>query len=92
MKSPDVAVGGGPPASGWAPLVKIGVSPQVASFGPNTVKVTVPVGAGAGSAAPVTVAMSEMGWPRSTEGVAWVVRVATEPGSPPTTRRERRRD
>ena len=33
---------------------------------------TVPVGVGAGDAAPVTVAVSEMGLPMVTAGVAWV--------------------
>ena len=51
---------------------------QVASLGPKTVKVTVPVGAGAGGGPPVTVAVSEMGLPMVTVGVAWVTMVATD--------------
>ena len=39
--------------------------------------VTKPVGAGAGPPAPVTVAVSEMGLPMVTVGVAWVAMVAT---------------
>ena len=54
-------MGGGPPASGTAALVKMGAPVQVGLSGPNRVKVTVPVGAGAGPAAPVTVAVSVMG-------------------------------
>ena len=65
VKSADVAVGGGPPARGRAALVKIGVPVQVGLAGPNRVKVTVPVGVGA-PAAPVTVAVSRMGWVRVT--------------------------
>ena len=77
MKVPELAVGGGPPPSGWAALVKMAGSAQVASLGPKRVKVTVPVGVGAGAAAPVTVAVSEMGLPMVTVGVAWVAMVAT---------------
>ena len=73
MNGSEVAVGGGPPASGRAALVKIGAPVQVALFGPNTVKVTVPVGAGAGAGAPVTVATSVIGLPMVTVGVAVVV-------------------
>ena len=62
---------GGPPLSGWAALVKIGGPAQVASLGPKTVKVTVPVAAGA-LAGTVTVAVSVMGWPSGTVGVAEV--------------------
>ena len=67
VNGPDaaVAVGGGPGvpgARGWAPLVNTGGPEQVASFGPNRVKVTVPVGDGA-PVAPVTVAVSAMGLP-----------------------------
>ena len=49
---------------------------QVALFGPKRVKVTVPVGGAAGAGAPVTVAVSEMGWPSWAVGVAWVAMVA----------------
>jgi hypothetical protein len=42
----------------------------VASFGPKTVKVTVPVGGV--PATPVTVAVSLMGWPSGAVGVAEV--------------------
>ena len=63
VKSADVAVGGGPPPSGRAALVKIGAPVQVGLAGPKRVKVTVPVGVGAGAASPVTVATSEMGVP-----------------------------
>ncbi len=72
----EVAVGAGPPASGWPALVKIGAPAQVALSGPKRVKVTVPVGAGAGAAAPVTMAVSEMGLPSWADGVAWVAKVA----------------
>ena len=74
----DVAVGGGPPASGRAALVKIGTPVQLALPGPKTVNVTVPVGVGAGAAPPVTVATSVMGLPMAAVGVAWVV-MATGP-------------
>ncbi len=57
--------------------MKIGAPVQVALSGPKTVKVTVPVGTGAGAGAPVTVAVSEMGLPMVTEGVAVVAMVAT---------------
>ena len=77
VNGPEVAVGGGPPARGWAALVKIGAPAQVALFGPNRVKTTVPVGAGAGAGPPVTVAMSEIGLPMVTVGVAEVTMVAT---------------
>ena len=50
---------------------------QVALLGPKRVKVTVPVGVGAGAGAPVTVAVSEIGLPMVTVGVAWVAIVAT---------------
>ncbi len=74
VNGPDVAVevGGGPGAPGvrgWAALVKIGAPVQVALFGPNRVKVTVPVGEPA-PATPVTVAVSEMGLPSWAVGVA----------------------
>ena len=72
VNGPEVAVGGGPPARGWAALVKIGAPVQVALSGPKRVKVTVPVGAGAGAGAPVTVAVSEIGLPTVTVGVAGV--------------------
>ena len=73
----EVAVGGGPPASGRLALVKIGAPVQVALSGPKRVKVTVPVGVGAGAGAPVTVAVSVMAPPKGTVGVAVVVIVAT---------------
>ena len=50
---------------------------QVALLGPNRVKTTVPVGAGAGAGEPVTVAVSEIGLPTVTVGVADVTMVAT---------------
>ena len=68
VKVPELAVGGGPPARGTAALVKIAGSAQVGSFGPKRVKVTVPVGVGAGAAPPVTVAVSEIGPPRVPSG------------------------
>ena len=77
MNGPELAVGGGPPARGWAALVKIGAPVQVALFGPKRVKTTVPVGAGAGAGQPVTVAVSEIGLPMVTVGVAEVAMVAT---------------
>jgi hypothetical protein len=55
-------------------LVKMGGPAQVASLGPKTVNVTVPVGAGA-LGAPVTEATSVMEPPRGTVGVAWVTTV-----------------
>ena len=78
-KGPEFAVGGGPPASGTAALVKIGAPVQVGLFGPKRVNTTVPVGAGA-PGVPVTVAVSEMGLPTVTGviadvtmvGVAWL--------------------
>ena len=70
-------MGGAPGTNGWAALVKIAGPAQVASSGPNRVKVTVPVGSGAGAGAPVTVAVSEIGLPMVTWGVAWVTMVAT---------------
>ncbi len=76
-KSSDVAVGGGPPASGRAALVRIGVPAQAASPGPKRVKVTVPVGAGVGAGPPVTVAVSRMGLPIVTGLVADVVIIAS---------------
>ena len=79
-----VAVGGGPGAPGvrgWAGLVKAGGPAQVALSGPKTLKVTVPVGAGA-PVDPVTVAVSEIGLPITAVGVAWVARVA--PACPTT--------
>ena len=72
VNGPELAVGGGPPARGWAALVKIGAPVQVALLGPKRVNVTVPVGAGAGAGAPVTVAVSEMAPPKGTVGVATV--------------------
>jgi hypothetical protein len=48
--------------------VKIGVPVHVALFGPKTLNVIVPVGAW-----PVSVAVSEMGWPTVAVGVAVVV-------------------
>ena len=77
MNGAEVAVGGGPPASGRLTLVKIGAPAQVALSGPKAVKVTVPVGAGAGAGAPVTVAVSVIEPPMVTVGVAWVAIVAT---------------
>jgi hypothetical protein len=74
VKGPELAVGGGPPASGLAADVKIGAPVQVALL--NRVKVTVPVGGGAGAGAPVTVAVSEIGLPIVAVGVADVVIVA----------------
>jgi hypothetical protein len=65
---------GGPPARGRLALVKIAGPAQVGSFGPKTVKVTVPVGAGALAGA-VTKAVSVMGWPSEAFGVAWVTTV-----------------
>ena len=76
VKSAEVAVGGGPPASGRAELVKIGAPVQVGLAGPKRVKVTVPVGVGAGGRAPVTVAVSRIGWVRVTGLKAWVTMVA----------------
>ena len=60
-----VAVGGGPGAAGPGPgpLVNAGGPAQEASFGPKTANAAVPVGEGT-PAEPVTVAVSEMGWPR----------------------------
>ena len=55
--------------------MKIGAPVQVALFGPKTVNVTVPVGAGAGGAPPVTVATSVIGLPMVAVGVAWVTMV-----------------
>ena len=54
--------------------MKIGAPAQVGSSGPKRVKVTVPVGGGAGE--PVTVAVSEMGLPMVTGVVADVAMVA----------------
>ena len=65
----DVAVGGGPPPSGRLALVKIGAPVQVGLS--KRVKVTVPVGAGA-AGSPVTVAVSVIGLPTVTVGVARV--------------------
>ena len=48
----------------------------MASSGPKTVNVTVPVGDGAGAAPPVTVATSEIGLPMVALGVAGVTMVA----------------
>ena len=79
VNSSDSAVGGGPPASGRLALVKIGAPVQVGLPGPNRVKVTVPVGAGAGGTSPVTVAESLMGRPRVTGPVAAVM-IETEAG------------
>ena len=75
MNGPDVAAGGGPPASGTAALVNAGAPAHVGSPGPNAVKVTVPVGTGAAAGLASTVAVSEIGWP-SVAPVAWVVMVA----------------
>ena len=71
MNGSEVTVAGGPPANGRV-LVKIGAPVQVGLSGPKTAKVTVPVGAGAGAGLPVTVAVSEIGLPTVTVGVAWV--------------------
>ena len=78
MNGPELAVGGGPPPRGWAALVKMAAPVQVALSGPNRVKTTVPVGAGAGAGPPLTVAVSEMGLPMVTVGVAGVTIVATD--------------
>ena len=78
MNGPELAVGGGPPARGWAALVKIGAPVQVALSGPKRVKTTVPVGGGAGAGPPLTVAVSEIGLPMATVGVAEVTIVATD--------------
>jgi hypothetical protein len=76
-----VVVTGGPPPSGRAALVKIGAPVHVGSSGPKTVKVTVPVGTAAGAGLPVTKAVSEIGLPTVTAGVASVSTLA-----PPTNR------
>ena len=70
-------MGGGPPASGWAALVKIGGAGAGGVVGAEEGE-----GDGAGGRrgrrrAPVTVAVSEIGLPMVTVGVAWVVMVAT---------------
>ena len=70
-----VAVGGAPGANACGPLVKIGAPVQVGLSGPKSVNVTVPVGEPT-PAAPVTVAVSEIGLPRVADGVAWVAMVA----------------
>ena len=72
MKLPELAVGGGPPASGRLALVKIGAPVQVGLPGPKRVKMTVPVGVGAGATPPVTVAVSVMCLPRGADAVAEV--------------------
>ena len=69
-----VAVGGGPGARVSGPLVNIGAPAHVALSGPKSVNVTVPVGEPT-PAAPVIVAVSEIGLPRVAEGVAWVAMV-----------------
>ncbi len=51
---------------------------QVASSGPYRLKVTVPVGAGAGTGPPVTVATSDIGAPRAAPAVAWVAMVTLD--------------
>ena len=72
-------MGGGPPARGWAGLVKSAAPAQVRSSGPKTVNVTVPVGAGA-PPGPLTVAVSEIGLPIVTGPIAWVTMVGV-PGA-----------
>ena len=73
MNGSDVVVTGGPPPRGRAALVKIGAPVHVGLSGPKRVKVTVPVGGGAGAAPAVTNAVSVMGLPSGAVGVAWVV-------------------
>jgi hypothetical protein len=77
MKVPELAVGGGPPAIAIAALVNTAVLAQEVSAGAYARKVTLPVGVGAGAAAPVTVAVSEMVPPRTAVAVAEVERVGT---------------
>src|SRR5436190_1938746 len=54
---------------------------QVGLAGPKRVKVTVPVGVGAGTAPPVTVATSETGLPMVTGAADWVAMVAVGAGA-----------
>ena len=67
-----MAVGGVPPARGWAELVNAGGPVHDGLPGPKAVKVTVPVGAAAGAGAPVTVAVSDTGLPSTALSVASV--------------------
>ena len=76
-KFPEMAVGGGPPPSGRGPLSKTTGPAQVTSSGPKTVKVTVPVAAGAVSGALKTVAVSERGNPSRVTSVARVATMAS---------------
>jgi hypothetical protein len=75
VKGSEVAVAvGGPPESGRLADAKACAPVQVASLGPKSVNVTVPVGAGA-LAGPVTLAVSLIGLPTVWFGVACVVTV-----------------